>query len=580
LTRVCRVVPDVTAVERAFDYLVPDALAAQIRTGTIVRVPLHGRRVRGWVTDDDAEAETGALLEVRAVVSAGPPPEVVELTDWVAWRWAGPRVAVLRSASPPNAVAPGAVPPAPTVWTVPARNPNETVQTAGGVRIVRWPPLLDRRELVASMCAPGGSTIVCVADAGRARALVSYLRAHGREGVLLHSSDSDAARTAAWRRAAAGACVVVGGRVAALAPVPDLQAAIVVDDADEALQEERAPTWHARDVLAERASRAGASFAVCSPAPSPDALALPGARLEEPAPDVERRGWPRVRVVDRGAEPPGAGLLSAELADALHHARDRVRGLAVCVLNRRGRFRLLACGACRHLLRWERADDRPRICPECGAAGLRVLRAGVTRVREELAALVPGARVVDVDASTAEVPDADIVIGTEAVLHRAAVRRRRPALVAYLDLDQELLAPRYRAASQAHWLVTRGAQLLAARPRADTLLLVQTRLPDHAVVRALVHADPQSLADRELEYRRTLGYPPFGALAELSGDPVPLSAATDALRTLDVQVFGPQDGRALVHAPGWESLAAALRAGVRAGRAFGRLRAAVDPPRV
>ena len=78
--------------------------------------------------------------------------------------------------------------------------------------------------------------------------------------------------------------------------------------------------------------------------------------------------------------------------------------------------------------------------------------------------MVPSARVVDVDTATGEVPDADILIGTEAVLHRAAVRRRRPALVAYLDLDQELLAPRYRAAAQAHWLLTRGAQLLAGRP--------------------------------------------------------------------------------------------------------------------
>ena len=46
-TRVCRVQPDVPAVTRAFDYLVPPALADLVRVGTIVRVPLHGRRVRG-----------------------------------------------------------------------------------------------------------------------------------------------------------------------------------------------------------------------------------------------------------------------------------------------------------------------------------------------------------------------------------------------------------------------------------------------------------------------------------------------------------------------------------------------------
>jgi primosomal protein N' (replication factor Y) len=158
------------------------------------------------------------------------------------------------------------------------------------------------------------------------------------------------------------------------------------------------------------------------------------------------------------------------------------------------------------------------VCDECGATRLRVLRAGVARVREELAALFPKRTVVDVDAATAEVDAADIVIGTEAALHRPELRRRRPALVAFLDLDQELLAPRFRAAAQAHWLTTRGAQLLAGRPRDETRLLVQTRQPEHVVVRALVKGQPGVVADAESARRDVLGFPPFGALAELSGD--------------------------------------------------------------
>src|SRR5436305_13424903 len=95
--RVCRVAPDVTAVERVFDYLVPDALAPLVRVGAIVRVPLHGRRVRGWVVADDVTPDTeGPLLEVLAVASQGPTAEVVALADWIAWRWRGPRIAVLR----------------------------------------------------------------------------------------------------------------------------------------------------------------------------------------------------------------------------------------------------------------------------------------------------------------------------------------------------------------------------------------------------------------------------------------------------------------------------------------------------
>jgi primosomal protein N' (replication factor Y) len=576
LPRVCRVLPDVTAVDRAFDYSVPDSLTPAVRVGTIVRVPLHGRRVRGWVIEDDVESEAGTagLLDVIGAVSAGPPADVVELSAWIAHRWAGPRVAVLRSASAPNNVAPAGDL---------DRDPAPDTQPIRSERVLRRPPLLDRRDLVAELCAPSGSTIVSVADAGRARALAAFLSSHGRHVALLHSFETDAARTDGWRRASRGGCVVVGGRNAALAPVPDLHAAIVVDDQDEALQEERSPTWHARDVLRERAARAGVPFCAVAPAPSVEAVVAAGgpASVEAPSTDVEAGGWPRVQVVDRRDDPPGSGLLSDALAIALRNAS----GPAVCVLNRRGRFRLLVCGSCAHLLRWDHPNERPLVCPECGATKLRVLRTGVTRVREELEALVPGARVVDVDAATADVPDADIVVGTEAVLHRSALRRRRPGLVAYLDLDQELLAPRYRAAAQAHWLLTRGAQLLAARPRIESLLLVQTRIPDHVAVRAIVRGEPSLVIDAEIEYRRTLAYPPFGALAELAGAPEPLAAAVEALRALDVQatgvqVFGPTDDRALVHASGWDALSAALARALPAGRAVGRVRAVVDPPRV
>ncbi|HTL85375.1 MAG TPA: hypothetical protein VL856_09340, partial [Acidimicrobiia bacterium] len=299
-TRVCRVVPDVPALDRAFDYRID----ADVPVGTIVRVPLHGRRVRGWITALDVEPESENLLDVLAVVSAGPPAAVVELADWIAWRWTGPRVAVLRSASPPNNA------PLSTVCAEQVAITTSTAQTVDA-RVVRWPPLRDRREFVASLCADTGSTIVCIADAGRARTFATYLRETGRRVALLHSVESDAARTDAWRRAAQGECIVVGGRIAALAPVPDLGAAILMDDADEALQEERAPTWHARDVLRERAVRAGASFTVCSPVPTIESLMMRPAQLELPSTDVERAGWPRVQVVDRREEPPGAGLLTS-----------------------------------------------------------------------------------------------------------------------------------------------------------------------------------------------------------------------------------------------------------------------------
>ena len=438
-----------------------------------MRVPLHGRRVRGWVmVVDVAVPEASELRDVIELVSAGPPAEVVDLCRWAAWRWAGPLATFLRAASPPNvvrdsperatAVYPGAAP------------------TGAELRVV------GPRDVPTVTLAPEGSTLVLDPSAARAAELVGRLRDDGREVVALGSEHPDAVRTREWDRARAGACVVVGGRSAVWAPVPDLAAVVVIDEGDEALEDERAPTWNARDVALERAGSVGASVRMVTPAPTVDAIVAVG----EPTSVAGR--WPPVEVVDQRDEEPGHGLLSAALADALRHAVGR-DARAVCVLNRRGRARLLACRSCGELATCERcgatvehreqelacaqcATVRPLVCLHCHGSTFRAVRPGIAHLRDDLAALLPRTDVGAVDAATDDVPDAPVLVGTEAVLHRVT---GPVGLVAYLELDQELLAPRARAAEQALWLLVRGARLLGDGGR----LLLQTRLPEHEVVR-------------------------------------------------------------------------------------------------
>ena len=68
---------------------------------------------------------------------------------------------------------------------------------------------------------------------------------------------------------------VVGTRTAVWGPMPDaaLSHVVVLDEHDEAMQAEQAPTWHARDVAMERARRAGARCTLVSSTPTLEALA-------------------------------------------------------------------------------------------------------------------------------------------------------------------------------------------------------------------------------------------------------------------------------------------------------------------
>jgi primosomal protein N' (replication factor Y) len=593
--------PDVPAVTRAFDYTVPEELAPLARVGAIVRVPLHGRRVRGWVLADHVESEVvpARLRPLQTVVSAGPPPDVVALCEWAAWRWAGPVATFLRAASPPSIVDPAA-----SVEVDTALYPDVPVPDGLGdalvggarVRVVTWPPASDRRDLVRSLLATEGSTLVLVPEPARAGALVRAIERDGREVVHVHGALPDRHRTAAWDEVRRGATVVVGGRAAAVLPVPDLRSVVVLAEGDEAFQEERAPTWHARDVVVERARRVGAVVTLVSPTPTVEARAV-GESFATPAARVVRAGWPRLDVVDQRDDEPGRGLLSSALGPALHRAVDG-GGRAICVVNRRGRARILACHACRELARCTTCGaavgqpdhdlvcprcgtTRPSVCAYCGATRFRAVRPGVQSVRDDVAALVPHTEVADVDVATEGVPSASVIVGTEAALHRVPRDRPRPVrLVAFLAFDEELLAPRYRAPEQALWLLVRAARLLG--PRAEGgVLLVQTRMPDHDVLAVAATGNPEPFAAAETAVRVATGFPPCGGLAELRGAGPAAAAAADAVRAVGLTVLGGTEARALVRATTVEELRDRLAdVELDPARTLGRLRVSVVPSRV
>jgi primosomal protein N' (replication factor Y) len=163
-------------------------------------------------------------------------------------------------------------------------------------------------------------------------------------------------------------------------------------------------------------------------------------------------------------------------------------------------------------------------------------------------------------------PDCDVLIGTEAVLHRA----KRADLVAFLDLDAELLAPRYRAGEQAMALLARAARLVGGR-HGGGRLLVQTFLPRHEVLQAVLYADPSRAAKVELGRRELLGLPPFAALAAVSGNGAEAFAAATGLETSSAGDV------VLLRAPTWDQLGVAISGAPRPKGS--RLRIEVDPAR-
>lgn len=534
----------------------------------MVRVVLHGRRVGGWITEMDVESPEGVELTPLAKLSSlGPGRELIDLSEWAAWRWAGRRAHFLRTASPPRVVAALSRPQRSRM--VPSADYADLFEGEG--RTLRQGPSDDTLP-IALAAASRGQALILVPDHGRADELARRL---GREGVwAVRYPDG-------WAAAAAGA-TVVGTVSAAWAPAPHLSAVLVIDEHDESYRSEAAPTWSGRDVAIERARRAGVPCVLLSPVPSLEALR--SRLVMRPTQGTERAGWPQVEVVDRRSEDPGrAGLYSPQLVQAL-----RDGGRAACVLNRRGRSLLLACHLCGELavctectapmrqtedkqLRCRAGDHvRPLVCAECGSTKMRNLRVGIKRVREEVEALVRTPVAEATGSGYDGPPTARVVVGTEAVLHLG-----RPFdLVAFLEFDQELLAPRFRAREQALALIARAARITGPRDAGGKIVL-QTRLPDSPVVAAALRADPALLARAERDRRQELGLPPYGAIAVVSG-PVAGEYMGRFGTPLGVRIASDPGGQFFLRAPDYDTLCDALAS---VERPSGRLRIDVDPIR-
>jgi primosomal protein N' (replication factor Y) len=447
----------------------------------------------------------------------------------------------------------------------------------GEAVVLRLAPALDATLVVLELIhRVGAASVLALAPSHvRARALADRLRQAGVAVALLPDM---------WAEASTGDGAVVGTRAAAWAPLDRMRAAVVLDAHDEAYREERSPTWSAVDVVVERGRRHGAPVALVTACP-PVVLAENRPLVTTTRP-VERRGWPLVEVVDRTGDDPRTGLFSERLVQRLRSVLDEPGGRAVCILNRTGRLRLLACTHCGALvrcarcggamtqdekdgpLRCRRGDEaRPPVCAVCDGTRLRTLRMGVRRATEELAALTQTEAVeITAGSEPGQSDGAPLVVGTEAALHRQSWAD----LVAFVDIDQHLLAPRFGAGEETLALLARAARLVGSR---RGRLLVQTRLPDHEALRAAVVADPTVLAQVERPLRQTLELPPFGALATVGGPGA--AALAEGIGTAGgVAVSSLGDGRWLVRAGDHQRLCDRLAAVPRPAQ---RVRVEVDP---
>ncbi len=390
---VVKVLPDIRGIDHEFDYTVPEVLESTIEIGLEVLVPFRNRKVRGWVTAiHHGHGDLAENLELKSIIRArskGPPPEVIELARWVAWRWNGRWSGILATASSPRIVDPHRVRvPAHDLMAGLVGNQPGKAQPAGsgntvrhcldqpyghqfhrgqedpvrpGPVIVQLPPAVDSTLWVAGQLrqrySVAGKDIAFQESGANPGALVlcpTHLEAQYTADVLGRFGFPVVLLPDGWDMAREGGCIAVGTRQAVFAPLPALQGIFVLSAHDSLYKGERTPSWSAWQVAAERSRRAGVPCWLITPWPT---LAL----LEQ-CPTVyspmthERYGWPSIAVVDLAKEDPYEVILGDEVKHAIRWVLGSPDRIGILVLNRFSKIKLTICNACRKVPRCTRCN--------------------------------------------------------------------------------------------------------------------------------------------------------------------------------------------------------------------------------
>ncbi|MEO5703937.1 MAG: primosomal protein N' [Candidatus Limnocylindrales bacterium] len=442
-------------------------------------------------------------------------------------------------------------------------------------------------ELLARTLSRGRPGLVLVPEIALALPLVDRLRADLDARVaLVHSGLADGERADEWRRIRRGDVdVVVGTRLAILAPLADIGLIVVDEEHDAAYKSDRTPRLQARDTAIALGDLANAPVVLGSATPSveTEGKARDGTFLRQRLATRLSGAQPEIEVVDLRAELAAGvlGMLSRSLVARLGDLGEGDQ--AILVINRRGSASVVLCRDCGYVatcpdctrplvyhqagqtLRCHhcgRAWPMPTRCPQCGSARIRYIGGGTERLEREVKERFPELKVGRLDRDVVERKGAaerviddfadgrlDVLVGTSLVTKGLDI----PAvtLVGVVSADVALNLPDERAAERTYQLLAQAVGR-AGRGGRPGHAIIQTYQPEHPAIVAVAEGRAAAFYDAELDLRRRFGSPPFGRLIKLTVALPDRTEAEQAGRDMtgqlrerakaagaDVQVSGP-----------------------------------------
>jgi primosomal protein N' (replication factor Y) len=400
------------------------------------------------------------------------------------------------------------------------------------------------------------------------------------EGVaVLHSALTDVERAREWWRVRNGeARVVVGTRSAVFAPLQRLGLIIVDEEQENSYKQEETPRYHGRDVAIVRAKMENAVALLGSATPSLETYnnATTGKyELLTLASRVENRELAKVEIVDLRVEFQQTHQASS-ISSTLHNGIQECLNAgtqALVLINRRGYSWSVLCRSCGNSVQcancsismtYHKNRNRlechycgfvasvPKVCPKCDSKYVYFFGEGSEHLEERLRKEFPAARIARLDRDTTRTKRQyqqtlgafaagalDILVGTQMLAKGHDFQR--VTLVGVISADALLSLPDFRAAERTFQLLTQVAGR-AGRGELHGRVLIQTFYPDHYAIQDALSQDYLAFFEREMNFRRTMAYPPFTSLANVIVRDTSLEKAIIWSRQLS-EYFSPHNGK-------------------------------------
>ncbi|URT72547.1 primosomal protein N' [Cytobacillus firmus] len=392
----------------------------------------------------------------------------------------------------------------------------------------------------------GKEAIVLVPEISLTPQMVKRFKGRfGDQVAVMHSGLSAGEKYDEWRKIQRKEVkVVVGARSAIFAPFENLGIIIIDEEHETSYKQEENPRYHARDVAIKRAENHNCPVVLGSATPSLESFARAQKgvyhllTLEN---RMNNQALPAVDIIDMREElrEGNRSMFSRKLLEKI---KDRLgkKEQIVLFLNKRGHSSFVMCRDCGYVINCPHCDisltyhrynqqmkchycgyeaSVPNACPECESEHIRYFGTGTQKVEEELAKILPEAKVIRMDVDTTsrkgaheklldqfQEGHADILLGTQMIAK--GLDFPNITLVGVLSADTILHLPDFRSSEKTFQLLTQVSGR-AGRHELEGEVIIQTYTPEHYSIELAGEQDYDKFYDREMMVRKIHRYPPF-----------------------------------------------------------------------